>query len=156
MYVVSLAIYNLTACSHTVWGDQTHKKDNKKNENNCSESWTRYLAPEPLDSPGLPMTARGDQHSSGLPVLSKQKKNRETTNMIFLRIQTVSPWCQVCTCLVLLFIISLHAHTFFWEIRHREISTVLMSPCCHREITNMRRRGYPCSPCMQWDYIEQD
>ena len=23
MYVLSLAIYNLTACSHTVWGDQT-------------------------------------------------------------------------------------------------------------------------------------
>ena len=62
--------------------------------------------------------------------------HREITNMIFLRFQTVSPCLTVCTCLVLLFIISLHAHTLCGEIRHREISTVLMSPCCHRETTN--------------------
>ena len=52
--------------------------------------------------------------------------HRETTKMIFLRFQTVSPCLTVCTCLVLLFIISLHAHTLCGEIRNGEISTVLV------------------------------
>ena len=49
MYVLSLAIYNLTACSHTVWGDQTQGNQH---------------------GPDVPVLSPGDQHGPDVPVLS--------------------------------------------------------------------------------------